>query len=544
MRNLLFPFPVKPLSYDIDRNQRVKTDSGVPPEIEESAPPIPENESPSEWDSPPRGGSHWKSILIGVGLGILLAGIGGRLFSESSSETPVAETEERDRNPSQTVTAATVQQQPVERTLNASGTVEAYDLLPILPRATGLQIVEVRVREGDIVAPGEVLAVLDDSVLQAQLSGALSQIDSAQTSVTAAQADISQAQSRRRQAEADLERARTGVSQAESRVAQAEATLTRNQARVAQARANLEQSQREYQRYQQLANDGAISRQEVELRQRDLRTATEDVNQAIEDVRVAEAEVDSARADVLNAQANVESAQATLDSTLAGIEAAQAGVANAESGVQNQDAVVQELQTRLDQTLVVAPQGGIVAERQAQVGDVSSASGSLFTLIAEGQLELQLQVPETQLPLVRPGAPVRVTSDADDRIDVRGRVREILPTINPETRQATVVVDLPSDEILRPGMFLEGEIVTNSVDSLTIPSAAVIPQADGSAQVFRLNPDDTVTATRVELGNVVEGRATVTESQVEVLSGLEPGDRIVVSGAGFLSDGDLVRVVD
>jgi len=142
------------------------------------------------------------------------------------------------------------------------------------------------------------------------------------------------------------------------------------------------------------------------------------------------------------------------------------------------------------------------------------------------------------LPLVRPGAPVRVTSDADDRIDVQGRVREILPTINPDTRQATVVVDLPSDEILRPGMFLTGEIVTNTVEGLTIPSAAVIPQADGTAQVFRLNADDTVTATRIELGEVLDS------SQVEVLNGLEPGDRIVVSGAGFLSDGDLVRVAD
>ncbi|KPQ32162.1 MAG: RND family efflux transporter, MFP subunit [Phormidium sp. OSCR] len=533
---------MKPLSYNIDQNQRVEENSTVPPDIEESAPPIPDDFPDDDHGHGDRreesGGSHWKSILIGVAVGLVLAGIGGRLLSGSSSETPVAETEETERNPSQTVTAATVEQQAVDRTLNASGTVQAYDLLPILPRATGLQIIEVRVREGDIVAPGDVLAVLDDSVLQSQLSGALSQIDSAQSSVSTAQAESTQAESRRRQAQADLERARTGVSQAESRVAQAEATLTRNQARVSQARASLEQAQREYQRYQDLANDGAISRQEVELRQRDLRTAQEDVNQAIEDVRVAEAEIDSARADVLNAQANVESAQATLESTLAGIEAAQAGVANAESGVQNQDAVVQELETRLDQTLVVAPRGGIIAERQARVGDVSSASGTLFTLIAQGQLELQLQVPETQLPLVRPGAPVRVTSDADDRIDVQGRVREILPTINPDTRQATVVVDLPSDEILRPGMFLEGEIVTNTVEGLTIPSAAVIPQADGTAQVFRLNADDTVIATRIELGEVLDS------SQVEVLNGLEPGDRIAVSGAGFLSDGDLVRVAD
>ncbi len=534
---------MKPLSYDIDQNQRANPNSNVPPTPEESLPTVPNPEFPPEAEPPAPGGVNWKSILIGVGLGIVLAGIGGRMVSESSPEMPMADSEEREANPSQTVTAITVGQQAVNRTLNASGTVQAYDLLPILPRATGLQILDVRVREGDFVGAGEILAVLDDSVLQSQLSGALSQIDSARSSVSAAEADISQATSSRRQAEADLERARTGIRQAESRVAQAEASLTRNRARVTQAEASLEQSEREYQRYQQLANQGAISQQEVELRERDVRTAREDVNQAIEDVRVAEAELESARADVLNAEANVTSAQATLDSTLAGIEAAEAGVANAQAGVQNQDAVVQELETRLNQTLVVAPQGGIVAERQARVGDVSGTN-PLFTLIAEGQLELQLQVPETQLPLIRPGAPVQVRSDADSRINVQGRVREILPTINPETRQATVVVDLPNDEILRPGMFLAGEIVTETRDGLTIPSGAVLPQPDGSAQVFRLNPDDTVTATRIEVGEMIDAQDESGESQVEVLSGLEMGDRIVVSGAGFLNDGDLVRVVN
>lgn len=533
------------MSYDVqpeDRTNPVAPSDDSDRPIPDSFPPEADYPAP-ETEAPQEGLSSWKAILIGVGAGLLLATLGGRILSGGSSQPEPAATEQGDRTPSQTVTAASVETQPVARTLTATGTVAATDLLPILPQITGLQIVDVRVEEGDVVGAGEVLAVLDDSVLQAQLSGALSQIDSARSGVDAAVADISQAEAARRQAQADLERARTGVQQAQTRVAQAEASRDRARSAVEQARARLEQAEVENRRYQDLAAQGAISQQEADFRRTDVRTAREELNKALEDVRVADAEVQSAQADVTNARANVQSAQATLESTQAGIDASQAGVGNAEAGVQNQAAVVQELETRIAQTRVTAPQSGIVAERLARVGDVTSGSGTLFTLIAEGQLELQLSVPETQLPLISPGAPVRITSDADPSIDLNGRVREILPTLDPETREAIVEVDLPRDDRLRPGMFLQGEITTDSVQGLTVPTEAVVPQADGTATVFRLNPDNTVTAVTVEVGEVV-GNENLESARIEILSGLDAGDRVVASGAGYLKDGDLVRVVE
>ncbi|PPT10692.1 putative RND efflux membrane fusion protein [Geitlerinema sp. FC II] len=523
------------MSYDVsskpDRNPP-KTD--IPPE---------NNFQPIDPEpQPPRLGG-WRSILIGVGVGIVLATVGGQLLSGKSSDAP-AEAQETEVAPTQTVTVAPVTAESVARTRPATGTVQAYDLLPILPQITGLQIVDVRVDEGDRVAAGEVLALLDDSVLQAQLTGALSQVDSATSGVDRAVADITQAESTRRQAEADLAQAKTGVLQAKSRVLQAEANRDRAKAAIAQAEANLEQAQREVDRYNRLVAQGAISQQEAELRQTEVRTAREEYNKAIEDLQVAEADVQSAKADVANAEANVQSAQARLDSTIAGIDASQADVGNAEAGVQNNRAVVQELQTRIAQTRVLAPKGGIIAERSARVGDVTSPSGRLFTLIADGQLELQLTVPETQLPLVRPGSPVTITSDADSRINLRGRVREILPTIDPQSREATVEIDLPASDLLRPGMFLQAEITTNTVQGLTIPARAIVPQPDASARVFRLNPDNTVTALTVEVGEVLGNSENLTESRIEILGGLNAGDRIVVSGAGYLKDGDLVSVVD
>ncbi len=523
------------MSYDVfSKTDRETTSTEILPE---------EDLQPGEPEPPKPGGVKGiRSILIGVGVGIVLATVGGQIFSGKAPDAP-AEAQETELAPTQTVTVSTAAQQQVARTLTATGTVEAYDLLPILPQITGLQIVDVRVDEGDVVGAGEILAVLDDSVLQAQLSGALSQVNSATSGVDRAVADTSQAESSRRQAEADLAQAKTGVLQAQTRVSQAEANLDRSRAAVEQAKAQLEQAEREIERYELLYNQGAIGLQEVELRRTEVRTAREELNKTIEDVQVAEASLQSSRADVVNARASVQSSQARLDSSIAGIDASQAEIGNAEAGVQNNQATVQELQTRIDQTRVLAPKGGIIASRSARVGDVTSSSGQLFTLIADGRLELRLKIPETQLPLIRPGAPVSVTSDADSRINVSGRVREILPTIDPQTREATVEIDLPANDLLRPGMFLQAEITTNTVEGLTVPARSIVPQADGTARVFRLNADNTVTAITVEVGEIVGNSENLSESRIEILNGLNSGDRIVVEGAGYLKDGDLVAIV-
>lgn len=546
-----------------------------------------ENGDRSDWEPPPPPSPNrfagWRNLLLGLGIGFAVAIVGARVNNPQKKEAPPAAPQTTAA--AQTVTVAAVEADSIDRTLDATGTVYANDLLPILPKATGLQIVEVLVDEGDYVEAGQVLAILDDSVLQTQIDRAQSQVTSANSSVAQAQAGVEQAQSTRKEFEAAIaqaeagilqaqaeraaavagvEQAEAGVEQARAGVGQAQAGVAQNQASVDRAQAGLEQAQREFDRYRNLADSGAISRQELDFRQTDVFTAQEDVRVAqanlaaaytqvsnaeaqvsnsLAQVTNAQAQVENAKSRELNARANVESARAKLDSQDANIRASQANVDNARAGVQGDRASVAQIETQLEQTLVRAPQSGIIATRMARVGDVTSNSGKLFEIIRDARLELHAQVPETQLPQIKPGDEVRISSDADAGIRRRGIVREIAPTIDPQTRMATVKVDLPDRESLRPGMFLKATITTNSLPGLTIPASAVLPQPDGGAIVYQLAADNTVTAKPVDVGELTgKSSEDLANAKVEVKSGLELGDRIVVKGAGYLKDGARVNV--
>jgi len=122
---------------------------------------------------------------------------------------------------------------------------------------------------------------------------------------------------------------------------------------------------------------------------------------------------------------------------------------------------------------------------------------------------------------------------------VSGRVRMIAPTVDPQTRSGLVYVDLPTAgaqaAALKAGMFARGEFDLGVRDALTLPQQAIVVR-DGFSYAFRVNPDSRVTQLKVETGRRSGDR-------VEVLSGVKPDEMLVASGAGFLNDGDLVRVV-
>ena len=404
-------------------------------------------------------GEHRK-LLIGIGLGVAITLVGSRFLPGNSSpaeESPVAETVSQAS--AQTVTVVPAQVGQVSEQLTVTGTVEPADLLAVTPQISGLQIQEVLVDEGDRVTTGQLLVVLDNTEL-------LTQIQQAQAQIEVAQAQLQQQQA--------------NLSQADARLAEAEANL---------------------QRYQSLADQGAVSNQELDSR------ATEAIT-AYEAVGVADA-----------------------------------NVASAEANIRSQQSALARLQTQLTHTTVVAPMTGIVAERPASVGDVSSTSNEVVRLIQGNQLELSAAVPQAQLPQVQVGAPVTVASSTDPNIRAEGTVAEIQPLVDPETRTADVVIRLPESDRLRSGMFLTASILSEQRSGLVVPATSLLPQSDGSVRVYVLGPDQTAVARRVEIGTRVSGIGDEPD-QVEVLQGLEAGEQVIVAGASYVQEGDVVTVVE
>jgi HlyD family secretion protein len=468
-------------------------------------------------------------LLLGTGLGIAIALGGIRLLANRSAgqEKPVATKPAASIAPSMTVTVAPVETTRVARILNTTGTITARDLIPVLPLTNGLQIKQVLVKEGDSVKQGQVLAILDDSVLQDQIRQAKADVESKQADVGSQQADLASKQA--------------AVATSQANVASRQAVVQQRLADVAQAKAKLEEATQNLRSYQQLANAGAISKQELLTRTTTVATATEAV-------RLAEANVKSAEQDVLSAQAGVKSAEANVNIASANINSAQAAV-------RSSNAKVEQVRTQQGQTVVRAPVSGLIAEKLVRVGDMAgtppqavqngiqngtnnSAPQRLFSIISNGSLELQALIPDILLPQVKIDAPTQITSDLDNRVRLQGRVREIQPLINQQRREATIKIDLPRTNLLKPGMFARAAITSNTAVGMAAPQKAVLPQPDGGASVFILSGEDIVRAVKVEVGEIIIG------GRVEIKKGVKVGDRLVVDGAGYIKDGDKVRVVN
>ena len=189
---------------------------------------------------------------------------------------------------------------------------------------------------------------------------------------------------------------------------------------------------------------------------------------------------------------------------------------------------------KLRYTRVVAPDDGVVTSRTVVVGQIAQAGGEMLRILRQGRIEWRAEIPEGRLREVKEGQSARITMA--DGLELTGKVRTVAPTVQSGTRTGLVYVDLPKPESARPGMFARGEIEISKSAASTLPLASVVVR-DGYSYVFVVNDKQGVERRRVKTGALRNGR-------VEVLSGLATSDRVVERGAGFLKDGDAIRVIE
>ena len=190
-------------------------------------------------------------------------------------------------------------------------------------------------------------------------------------------------------------------------------------------------------------------------------------------------------------------------------------------------------QVRLAQTRILAPDDGIVSARSATVGAVVQPGQELFRLIRKERLEWRAEVAAAELTRLRPGMPAKLTLAGGET--VQGTLRTVAPTVDAATRNGVVFVDLPQPGAAKAGMFARGEFAVGELPALTLPQSAVLLR-DGFSYVFQVGPDAKVREVKVAVGQRNGDRVAVT-------GGLDAKANVVAQGAGFLADGDTVRVV-
>ncbi|MDO7835905.1 efflux RND transporter periplasmic adaptor subunit [Sphingobium sp. HBC34] len=255
-----------------------------------------------------------------------------------------------------------------------------------------------------------------------------------------------------------------------------------------------------------------------------------------EQVRSLAAQVEVARADAKLAQAQLDRAKALvgrgfisaadIDQRTATRDAAQARVNVAAAQLAEQRARTGRLDIR-------APAAGLVLTRSVEPGQIVQAGGgALFRMARDGEMEMQAQVAEGDLATLRPGNGATVTP-VGSKTQFAGRIWQVSPVVDPQTRQGIARIAVPYNAAIRPGGFAAATITSGSGSAPLLPESAVQSDPKGS-YVYIINGRNQVERRDVTVGQV-------SDAGVAVTSGISGAESVVTSAAAFLTPGQKVK---
>jgi multidrug efflux pump subunit AcrA (membrane-fusion protein) len=436
-----------------------------------------DNRQETELEEPPRRQRRWLWLL----LALLLAGGGFALWRWLAPQNKAPATANA-QPPAARVKISTVQAGMIEDSQQYLASVESRRSVTLQPRVQG-QVAQIFVKYGDTVIAGTPIIQVDARQQQASVS-----------SVNAA-AEISQSQ---------LENTR--------------ATLRSLEAERLSKLADLRLNQQEYERYSSLASQGAVSRQTSEQYANRLATSLAAVRETEAQIRAQEATIRQAEKSLKQAQANIT-----------------------------------EQQVQLQYYRITAPFAGTVGNIPVKVGDFVNTSTQLVTITQNQSLELNISVPVERAAQLRKGTPIEVM-DAQGKNIGMSRVFFVAPNANNNTQSVLVKAlydnsknQLRTDQLAyarviwsqRPGVLVPTTAVTNLAGEtfIYVPVPAPSKSSQGEKPQGEKTQENQQGAfqlvarqKRVKLGNI-------TGNNYQVLEGLKPGDRIIVSGLLNLRDG-------
>lgn len=446
------------------------------------------------------------------------------------------------------VSLSAARRQDIPQTFESVGTVEPPLSVKVAAKTTG-RIDYLAVREGDRVAKGQVLVRIDPTeveaqVRQAQAALAEAQYRLAQARITqnptdvAVSAQVRQQQAARKSAQADHDQVQATY---DAQVGAARADVSRCEADVASARANLENAQTRYQRLQQLFEKGYVSAQDVDDAKAAVGVRQAALDAAIAQRTAAQRELDivthKGKADIAAAAARLEQAQASLDTASANTvqkDAYRQSLAALQAGVAVAQAAVKSAQARRADTVLRSPLTGFVTARSLDPGAVATAGQPILTVQYLREVWVTVAVPEEAGGLVHLGQPAEVTLDSLPGRTLSGRLIQVNPAADPQSRQFTVRVALDNpDFAIKTGAYARVRITTGVVRSALVVPREAVQQGDDGPYVVVVDSDGIAHHRPVTLGPA--------DVAVQAISaGLQVGEQVVTLGRN-VRDGQQVR---
>jgi RND family efflux transporter MFP subunit len=272
----------------------------------------------------------------------------------------------------------------------------------------------------------------------------------------------------------------------------------------------------------------------------------EQVRQAEASGEVSKATIRQREADLKVAEVNFERsknlfqrqllAQQSLDDAESKYLAAQAQLDLAKAQSTQTGARLEELRIQLQNTTVVSPVDGFVGKRNADPGAWASQQAPVVSVVEINRLRLVANVVEKDLRMVTVGDPAVVEVDAYPGDKFNGRIARIAPVLDPATRTASMEVEVPNaDYRLKPGMYARITLTIEDHDNAIIVPKPAVVDYDNKRGVWIATADGKSRFVPVELG-IEDG------DNIEIKSGLNAGEKIVVAGAASLRAGDTLQL--
>ena len=244
------------------------------------------------------------------------------------------------------------------------------------------------------------------------------------------------------------------------------------------------------------------------------------------------------QADLARAKAEVENAKAQLDrmnALYARDAVSKQEMENATRTYKVTEANRKAVLAQLSYTVVKAPFDGIITEKKVEAGELASPGQPLLKMEDSRQLRLEATVAEGDLKSVSLGDKIPILIDALGVQPLRGIVSQILPAGDPQTHTFTVKVDLPITPGLKSGMFGRLQLDKGVTQTMLVPASVIVERGELTS-VFVVGSDQIGRLRWVKVGRRID-------NQVEILSGVNVGERVLLEGARGI-DGAAVQIVN
>lgn len=245
--------------------------------------------------------------------------------------------------------------------------------------------------------------------------------------------------------------------------------------------------------------------------------------------------VDESRVAFAQADAQYRAAQEHLN-TLQSV-GKQEQIKGAAAQVQSAQAHLASQETQIAYSRVTSPISGVIADRPLNVGEMANPGSPLMSIVDIARVVARVDVPQSEASAVKIGQAATLTQPGSTDA-VEGKVTVVSPAAdqNTTTVQIWIQADNPGER-LKPGTAIHADIATEVVKAATVvPATAILPGEEGGTAVLTVSPDSVAHKRTVTLG-IRQG------GQVQILSGVNPGEEVVVSGGLGVDDKAKVKIV-